>query len=88
MSKFDFKLPEEQIAQYPYLNRDECRLMVLDHKTGKIEHKVFKDLINYFDNGDVLIFNDTKGFPPRLYGNKEKTDAKIEVFCCVSSITT
>jgi S-adenosylmethionine:tRNA ribosyltransferase-isomerase len=80
LSKFDFKLPEEQIAQYPYLNRDECRLMVLDRKTGKIEHKVFKDLINYFDNGDVLIFNDTKVFPARLYGNKEKTDAKIEVF--------
>src|SRR5574344_2041104 len=80
LSKFEIHLPDEQIAQYPYLNREEGRLMVLDRKTGKIEHKVFKDLINYFDNGDVLIFNDTKVFPARLYGNKEKTDAKIEVF--------
>lgn len=80
LSKFDFKLPEELIAQDPYEDRDTCRLMVVDRKTGKIEHKTFKDIIEYFSDGDVLIFNDTKVFPARLYGNKEKTNAKIEVF--------
>lgn len=80
LSKFEFKLPEELIAQDPYHERDTCRLMVLDRKTGNIEHKTFKDLIDYFGPDDVLIFNDTKVFPARLYGNKEKTGAKIEVF--------
>ena len=80
LSKFDFKLPEELIAQDPYEDRDTCRLMVVDRKTGKIEHKICKDIIEYFSDGDVLIFNDTKVFPARLYGNKEKTNAKIEVF--------
>ncbi|MCQ2191762.1 MAG: tRNA preQ1(34) S-adenosylmethionine ribosyltransferase-isomerase QueA [Paludibacteraceae bacterium] len=80
LSKFDFKLPEELIAQDPYEDRDTCRLMIVDRKTGKIEHKTFKDIIEYFGDGDVLIFNDTKVFPARLYGNKEKTNAKIEVF--------
>lgn len=80
LSKFKFTLPEDQIALYPAKNRDESRLMVLNRKTGEIEHKVFKDLINYFDDKDVFIFNDTKVFPARLYGNKEKTGAKIEVF--------
>src|SRR5690554_6804160 len=80
LSKFKYKLPEELIALHPTHNRDESRLMVVNRATGKIEHKIFKDLINYFDNDDVLIFNDTKVFPARLYGNKEKTGAEIEVF--------
>ena len=80
LSKFKFKLPEEQVALYPAENRDESRLLVIDKKTGNIEHKVFKEIINYFDDKDVMVFNDTKVFPARLYGNKEKTGAKIEVF--------
>ena len=80
LSQFKFKLPDNHIAQYPSENRDECRLMVLDGKTGEITHRVFKDLIDYFDDGDVMVFNDTKVFPARLYGNKEKTGARIEVF--------
>jgi len=80
LSQFKFKLPEELIAQYPSENRDECRLMVVDSRTGEISHHIFKDLINYYDDGDVLVFNDTKVFPARLYGNKEKTGACIEVF--------
>ena len=80
LSQFKFKLPEELIAQYPTENRDECRLMVVDSRTGEISHHIFKELINFYDEGDVLIFNDTKVFPARLYGNKEKTGACIEVF--------
>ncbi len=80
LSQFKFKLPEELIAQYPVENRDECRLMVVNAKTGEISHHIFKDLINYFDEGDVMVLNDTKVFPARLYGNKEKTGACIEVF--------
>ena len=80
LSQFKFKLPEELIAQHPSENRDECRLMVVNAKTGEISHHLFKDLINYFDEGDVFVFNDTKVFPARLYGNKEKTGACIEVF--------
>ncbi|MDR1729982.1 MAG: tRNA preQ1(34) S-adenosylmethionine ribosyltransferase-isomerase QueA [Prevotellaceae bacterium] len=80
LSKFKFTLPEEQLALHPAKNRDEARLLVLNRKTGEIEHRLFKDLIDYFDNEDVFIFNDTKVFPARLYGNKEKTGAKIEVF--------
>ena len=72
LSQFKFKLPEEQIAQYPAKNRDESRLMVIDRKTGKIEHRIFKEIIEYFDEKDVFVFNDTKVFPARLYGNKEK----------------
>jgi len=80
LSKFKFKLPEEQVALYPAENRDESRLLVIDKKTGNIEHKIFKEIINYFDDKDVMVFNDTKVFPARLFGNKEKTGAKIEVF--------
>lgn len=80
LSHFDFNLPPELLAEYPTLNRDESRLMVLDRKNQTIEHKMFKDLIDYFDEDDVLILNNTKVFPARLYGNKEKTGAKIEVF--------
>jgi len=80
LSKFIFELPEELIAQKPANYRDESRLMVLDRKKGTIEHKMFKDIINYFDDGDVMLFNNTKVFPARLFGNKEKTGARIEVF--------
>ena len=80
LSQFKFKLPEEKIALHPTKYRDESRLMVLHRKTGEIEHKEFKDVLNYFDDKDVFIFNDTKVFPARLYGNKEKTGARIEVF--------
>ena len=80
LSEFRYHLPPELIASYPSKNRDECRLMVLDRKTQKIEHKSFTDLLKYFDDGDVMIVNNTKVFPARLYGTKEKTGAKIEVF--------
>jgi S-adenosylmethionine:tRNA ribosyltransferase-isomerase len=80
LSEFDFQLPEELIANYPAENRDESRLMVLHRDTGKIEHKMFKDVLDYFDEGDVMVRNNTKVFPARMYGNKEKTGAKIEVF--------
>lgn len=80
LSQFNFDLPEELIAKYPSENRDECRLMVVHRETGKVEHKLFKDLIDYVDEGDVMIMNNTKVFPARMYGNKEKTGAKIEVF--------
>ena len=80
LSQFKFKLPEEKIALYPAKYRDESRLMVVHKSTGEIEHKMFKDVLDYFDDKDVFIFNDTKVFPARLYGNKEKTGARIEVF--------
>ncbi len=80
LSKFKFDLPEELIAKYPERYRDESRLMVLHKKDGKIEHKLFKDIIDYFDEDDMFVLNDTKVFPARLYGNKEKTGARIEVF--------
>lgn len=80
LSNFDFNLPKELLAEYPAENRDESRLMVLHRDSGKIEHKMFKDIIDYFDEGDVMALNNTKVFPARLYGNKEKTGARIEVF--------
>ncbi len=80
LSQFKFDLPSGLIALYPAENRDESRLMVVHRDTGEIEHKIFKDVLDYFDEGDVLIVNDTKVFPARLNGNKEKTGAKIEVF--------
>lgn len=80
LSKFKFKLPEELIAQHPAHNRDESRLLVLHRKTGEIEHRTFKDILEYFNENDLFIFNDTKVFPARLFGNKEKTGAQIEVF--------
>ncbi len=79
LSEFKFNLPTELIAHYPKENRDEARLMVLHKQTGKIEHMIFKDIVKYFDEGDILVINNTKVFPARLYGNKEKTGAKIEV---------
>ena len=80
LSQFKFKLPEEKIALHPAKHRDESRLMVVHKKSGEIEHRMFKDILDYFDDKDVFIFNDTKVFPARLYGNKEKTGARIEVF--------
>lgn len=80
LSNFNFNLPNELLAEFPAENRDESRLMVVNRKTGTIEHKFFKDLIDYFDEGDVMVLNNTKVFPARLYGNKEKTGARIEVF--------
>ena len=80
LSDFKFNLPADLIANHPMENRDESKLMVVHRDTGEIEHKMFKDLINYFDDGDIMIVNDTKVFPARLYGTKEKTGAKIEVF--------
>ena len=80
LSNFNYNLPKELIAQYPVAERDQSRLMVVHRDTGKIEHKLFKDVLNYFGDGDVIMFNNTKVFPARLYGQKEKTDAKIEVF--------
>ena len=80
LSQFKFKLPENRIALMPAPHRDECRMMVLHRQTGKIEHKMFKDFLSYFKEKDIFIFNDTKVIPARLYGNKEKTGARIEVF--------
>lgn len=80
LSEFKFELPQNLIAMEPAENRDESRLMVVHRDSGKIEHKVFKDIVNYFDDGDMMVANDTMVFPARLYGRKEKTGAKIEVF--------
>jgi len=80
LSQFNFELDPERVALYPSQQRDECRLMVLHKDTGEIEHKVFKDVQDYFDEGDVMILNNTEVFPARMYGVKEKTGAKIEVF--------
>ena len=80
LSKFKFNLPPELLADKPADERDESRLLVLHKDTGEIEHRMFKDIIEYFDDGDLMIMNDTKVFPARMYGNKEKTGAKIEVF--------
>ena len=80
LSEFKFDLPNSLIATHPAENRDEARMMVLHRGSGKIEHKVFKDIVNYFNEGDVMVANDTLVFPARLYGRKEKTGAKIEVF--------
>ena len=80
LSHFSFELPTDLMAEYPAEHRDESKLMVVHKDTGKIEHKMFKDLIDYFDEGDVMVINNTKVFPARLFGNKEKTGARIEVF--------
>jgi len=80
LSQFKFHLPSELIAEHPPQNRDESRLIVLNRKDKSIEHRAFKDILDYFDDGDVFVINNTKVFPARLYGTKEKTGAKIEVF--------
>ena len=80
LSQFGFDLPDEFIAKYPSEDRDECRLMVVHRDTGEIEHKIFKDILQYANSNDLFVFNDAKVFPARLNGNKEKTGAEIEVF--------
>ena len=80
LSQYNYSFSPDMLAKYPAESRDSSRLMVLNRRTGKIEHKVFKEMIDYFRQGDVLVFNDTKVFPARLYGNKEKTGAEIEIF--------
>ena len=80
LSHFSFDLPPKLLTEYPADHRDESRLMVLDRKKETIEHKTFKDVVNYFGDGDAFVFNNTKVFPARLMGNKEKTGARIEVF--------
>ena len=80
LSQFKFKLPEERIAKEPTFHRDDSKLMVVHRQTGEIEHKLFKEVLDYFDEGDAFLFNDTRVFPARLYVNKEKTGARIEVF--------
>lgn len=80
LSNFKFKLPESQIAQYPPLHREDAKMLVLHRSTGAVEHKKVSDLVEYFDEHDLMVFNDTKVFPARLYGIKEKTNAEIEVF--------
>ena len=80
LSDFNYDLPKELIAEYPNKNRDEARLMVIDKKDYSIHHRQFKDMIEYFDENDVIVLNNTNVFPARLYGNKEKTGARIEVF--------
>ncbi len=80
LSEFKFDIPNSLIASHPAENRDDARMMVIHRDTGKIEHKVFKDIVSYFSEGDVMVANDTMVFPARLYGRKEKTGAKIEVF--------
>ncbi len=80
LSHYNYDFTPDMLAKYPAENRDESRLMVLHKDSGEIEHKIFKDIVGYFDENDVLIFNNTKVFPARLYGNKEKTGAEIEIF--------
>ncbi|MEO0311696.1 MAG: hypothetical protein RIQ89_1353 [Bacteroidota bacterium] len=80
LSQFKISVPENLIATHPAKNREDARLMVVHKSTGKIEHKKFKDIVDYFDEGDVMVVNNTRVFPARMYGNKEKTGAKIEVF--------
>lgn len=80
LSHFEIEIPETLIAKKPATFRDESRLMVLHRSTGEIEHRHFKDILDYFSKDDVFVFNDTKVFPARMYGNKEKTGAQIEVF--------
>jgi len=80
LSQYKYSLPDDLIAKYPSANRDESRLMILKKSTNTIEHRIFKDIIDYFNEKDVMVFNNTKVFPARLYGNKEKTGAEIEVF--------
>lgn len=80
LSKFNYDLPQERLASKPTEYRDQSRLLVIDRRTGNIEHKQFKDLVEYFEEDDVIVLNNTKVFPARLFGEKEKTGARIEVF--------
>ena len=80
LSQFNFELPDDRIAKEPTRWRDECKLMVLHKDTGEIEHRIFKDILDYFGKGDRFVFNDTRVFPAKLFGKKEKTGADIMVF--------
>ncbi|MBO7466467.1 MAG: tRNA preQ1(34) S-adenosylmethionine ribosyltransferase-isomerase QueA [Bacteroidaceae bacterium] len=80
LSQFKYKLPEERIALEPTWHRDESKMMVVHRRTGEIEHRIFKNILEYFDENDTFVFNDTQVFPAKLFGNKEKTGARIEVF--------
>ena len=80
LSEFDLEIPDKLISEYPFKKRDNCKLMVLNKLDGNIEHKSFKNIIDYFNKGDVLVVNNTKVFPARLFANKDKSDAKVEVF--------
>lgn len=80
LSQYNYPFSQDMLAKYPTENRDESRLMIVHRDTGEIEHRIFKDVIDYFDENDVFIVNNTKVFPARLYGNKEKTGAEIEIF--------
>ncbi len=80
LSQYGYDFDPEMLAKYPATNRDESRLMVIDRAKGTVEHRIFKDILDYFDEKDLFVFNDTKVFPARLYGNKEKTGAEIEIF--------
>ena len=80
LSQFKFDLPLNLIAQHPAKKREDSRMMVVHRKTGQIENKHFRDILDYFDDKDVFVVNNTKVFPARMYGRKEKTGAKIEVF--------
>ena len=80
LSEFHLELDPSRVAKTPPFNRDECKLMIVDKKAKTIEHKMFKDILEEFGEGDVMVLNNAKVFPARLYGNKEKTGAKIEVF--------
>lgn len=79
LSEFRYDVPEELIAQYPVQKRDESKLMVVDRKSGTIDHKIFRNITDYFKDGDALVVNETKVFPARLFGVKEKTDARVEL---------
>ena len=80
LSEFELEVPEKLIAQHPSKNRDECKLMIVDKETGDIQHKKFKDIIDYFHPGDVLVVNNTQVFSARLFAHKDKSDATVEVF--------
>ena len=80
LSEFEFEIPENLIAQNPSKTRDGCKLMIVDKNSGDIQHKKFSDIVDYFNKGDVLVLNNTKVFPARLYATKDKSDAKVEVF--------
>ena len=80
LSQYGYEFSPEMLAKYPTENRDDARLMVINRAKGTIEHRIFKDIIDYFEEKDLFVFNDTKVFPARLYGNKEKTGAEIEIF--------
>ena len=80
LSEFEFEIPENLVAQNPPKTRDACKLMVVNKENGDIQHKKFSDITDLFNKGDVLVLNNTKVFPARLYATKDKSDAKVEVF--------